>query len=47
MALDAFIGEVMRELEADVDEVVVAEARRLVAATSPETVRKAFSFMNR
>jgi len=33
MALDAFIGEVMRELEADVDQVVVAEARRLVAAT--------------
>jgi uncharacterized oxidoreductase len=46
MALDAFIAEVMRELEADVDEVIVAEANRLVAATSPETVKKVFSFMN-
>jgi uncharacterized oxidoreductase len=46
MALDAFIGELMRELETDAEEVVVAEAKRLVAATSPETVKKVFSFMN-
>lgn len=46
MALDAFIGETMRELETGPDEVVVAEAKRLVAATSPETVKKVFSFMN-
>lgn len=46
MALDAFIGEAMRELATGQDEVVVAEAKRLVAATSLETAKKVFSFMN-
>jgi len=46
MALDAFIRETMLELETGAEEVVVAEAKRLVAATSPETVKKVFSFMN-
>lgn len=46
MALDAFIRETMLELERGSQEVVVAEAKRLVAATSPETVKKVFSLMN-
>ena len=46
MALDAFISETMLALESDADEVVVAEAKRLVAASSPETVKKVFSLMN-
>ena len=46
MALDSFIGETMLALESDADDVVVAEAKRLVAATSPETVKKVFGFMN-
>ncbi len=46
MPLEVFIAETMRELESDADEVAIADAKRLVAATSPETVQKAFSFMN-
>jgi len=46
MALDAFIEETMRELETDAEEIAVAEAKRLVAATSPETVKKIFTMMN-
>lgn len=46
MALDAFIDETMQELETDAEEIAIAEAKRLVAATSPEAVKKIFSFMN-
>ena len=46
MPLEAFIAETMRELETDADEIAVAEAKRLVAATSPEMVKKIFSTMN-
>jgi uncharacterized oxidoreductase len=46
MPLDAFIAETMKELESDADEVAIAEAKRLVAAASPENVKKVFSFMN-
>lgn len=46
MALEPFIQETMKELETDADEVAVAEAKRLVDAACPETVRKVFAFMN-
>lgn len=46
MPLDAFVTEAMKELESDADEVAIAEAKRLVAAASPESVKKLFSFMN-
>jgi len=46
MPLDAFIAETMKELETDADEIAIAEAKRLVAAASPESVKKVFSFMN-
>ena len=46
MPLDAFLAEAIRELESGADEVAVGEAKRLVAATCPETVRKAFSAIN-
>lgn len=46
MPLDAFIEDTMRELETDAEEIAVAEAKRLMAATSPETVKKIFGIMN-
>jgi uncharacterized oxidoreductase len=48
MALDAFIAETMRELEADAgaDEIAVGEAKRLFAAAGAGKVREVFSAMN-
>lgn len=46
MPLDAFIAETMKELETGAEELAIGEAKRLVAATSPETVEKAFAAMN-
>lgn len=46
MPLDEFIRETMKELESDADEVAVGESKQLLAATSPEAVRKIFGFMN-
>lgn len=46
MPLDAFIAETMQALASDAEEVAIADAKRLVAATSPETVKKVFSMMN-
>lgn len=46
MPLDAFIAETMEELESGVEELAIGEAKRLVAATSPEAVRKVFAAMN-
>lgn len=46
MPLDAFLVETMKELEADGDEVAIADAKRLVAATSPDIVKKTFGFIN-
>lgn len=46
MPLDVFIRETMTELESGADELAVGDAKRLVAATSPEAVRKIFGFMN-
>jgi uncharacterized oxidoreductase len=46
MPLDAFIAETMKELESDADEIAIAEAKKLFAATSPESVKRIFGFMN-
>jgi uncharacterized oxidoreductase len=46
MPLDEFIRETMKELDSDADEVAIGESKRLLAATSPEAVRKVFGFMN-
>jgi len=46
MPLDAFIAETMKELESDADEIAIADARKLWAATSPESVKRIFGFMN-
>jgi hypothetical protein len=46
MPLDAFIAEAMNELESGVEEAAVGEAKRLVAASSPDTVKKVFAAIN-
>lgn len=46
MPLDTFVAEAMKELESDAEEIAIAEAKRLVAATSPEAVKKIFGLMN-
>lgn len=46
MPLDRFVAETMKELESDADDIAIAEAKNLVAATSPEAVKKIFGFMN-
>jgi len=46
MPLDAFIEAAMRELAGDADEVAIAQAKNLVAASCPETVKKVFDSMN-
>jgi uncharacterized oxidoreductase len=46
MPLDAFIAETMKALESGAEELAIADAQRLVAATSPATVKKAFAAMN-
>lgn len=38
--------KVMKELESDADEVTIGDAKKLVAATSADTVKKVFSAMN-
>jgi len=46
MPLDVFIAETMNELESGAEEVAIADAKKLVAATSPDSVKKVFSVMN-
>lgn len=46
MPLDEFIHEAMKELSTGEHEVAVHESKRLLAATSPETVRRVFDVMN-
>ena len=46
MPLDSFIAETMKELESGMEELAVGDAKRLLAATSPEIVRKSFAAMN-
>lgn len=46
MPLEAFVAEAMQGLESGADEVVVGDAKRLVAATSLENAKKVFSLIN-
>jgi len=47
MPLDAFLAETLKGLESGDDEIAVGEARNLVAATNPESVKTFFARMNR
>jgi uncharacterized oxidoreductase len=47
MPLDAFIAETMKALEGDADEVAIGDAKKLVAVAGGDSVRAAFSGMNR
>jgi uncharacterized oxidoreductase len=47
MPLETFIAETMKELAGDADEIAIGGAKNLLAASSPENVRKIFAGMNR
>ena len=47
MPLHSFVEQAMEALASDGDEFAIGDARNLVAATSPDTVRKIFAGMNR
>ena len=47
MPLETFIIETMKALEGDADEVAIGDAEKLVASAGGDTVRAAFSGMNR
>ncbi len=47
MPLDVFIAETIQSLEGDADEVAIGDAKNLVAAAGGDSVRAAFSGMNR
>lgn len=46
MPLETFISETMKELAGDADEIAIGGAKNLLAASSPENVRKIFAGMN-
>ena len=46
MPLETFIAETMKELAGDADEIAIGGAKNLLAASSPENVKKIFSGMN-
>ena len=46
MPLDTFVAETMKELDSDADEIAIGGAKNLLAASSPENVRKVFAGMN-
>jgi len=46
MSVETFTTETLKELEAGVEEIAVGDAKKLVAATSPEAVKKVFSVVN-
>jgi uncharacterized oxidoreductase len=46
MPLETFIAETMKELETDADEIAIGGAKNLLAASSPENVKKVFAGMN-
>jgi uncharacterized oxidoreductase len=46
MPLDTFVAETMKELESDADEIAIGGAKNLLAASSPENVKKVFAGMN-
>jgi uncharacterized oxidoreductase len=47
MPLETFITETMKELAGDADEIAIGGAKNLLAASSPENVKKIFAGMNR
>jgi len=47
MPLQTFIAETMKELEIGGDEVAIGDAKKLVAAANPETLKAVFAGMNR
>ncbi len=46
MPLQTFIAETMKELAGDADEIAIGGAKNLLAASSPENVKKIFAGMN-
>jgi len=46
MPLETFIAATMKELSGDADEIAIGGAQNLLAASSPESVKKIFSGMN-
>ena len=46
MPLETFIAETMKELAGDANEIAIGGAKNLLAATSPENVRKILAGMN-
>ncbi len=47
MPLETFIAETMKELAGDAEEIAIGGAKNLLAASSPESVKKIFAGMNR
>jgi hypothetical protein len=47
MPLDVFIAEAVKALGGDADEVAIGDAKKLGTAAGGETIRTAFSGMNR
>jgi len=47
MPLQTFIAETMKAIEIGGEEVAIGDAKNLVAATNPETVKAVFAGMNR
>ncbi len=47
MPLDQFITEAMKELAGDGEEVAIGDAKKMLGATSLETVKQVFAGMNR
>jgi uncharacterized oxidoreductase len=47
LPLETFIAETIKELEGDDDEIAIGGAKNLLAAASPENVKKIFAGMNR
>ncbi|HXP81921.1 MAG TPA: SDR family NAD(P)-dependent oxidoreductase [Verrucomicrobiae bacterium] len=46
MPLETFIAETMKELAGDAEEIAIGGAKNLLAASSPENVKKIFAGMN-
>jgi uncharacterized oxidoreductase len=46
MPLETFVAETMKELEGNEEEIAIAGAKNLLAASSPESVKKIFAGMN-
>ena len=46
ISVEEFVAQTLKELEAGSEEIVVGDAMKQVAATSPEAVKKVFCAMN-